>query len=108
MGREADDEITVGIRRGRRGDAATLAALHREADWCYDDAAIVAECYDDAFEPETVLAAEAGGARRQARALPGLEVDQRAVRGDPPLRGASGVAGARGRAPAGWRRLAGG
>ncbi len=62
MGREADDEITVGIRRGRRGDAATLAELHREADWCYDDAAIVAEYYDDAFEPETVLAAEAGGA----------------------------------------------
>ncbi len=62
MGREADDGITVSIRRGRREDAATLAALHREADWCYDDAAIVAEYYDDAFEPETVLAAEVDGA----------------------------------------------
>ena len=62
MSREADDGITVSIRRGRRGDAATLAALHREAAWCYDDAAIVAEYYDDAFEPDTVLAAEVDGA----------------------------------------------
>lgn len=62
MSREADDGITVSIRRGRRGDAATLAALHRGADWCYDDAAIVAEYYDDAFEPDTVLAAEVDGA----------------------------------------------
>ncbi len=61
MGREADDGITVSIRRGRRGDAATLAALHREADWCYDDAAIVTEYYDDAFEPDTVIAAEVEG-----------------------------------------------
>ncbi|HET8631850.1 MAG TPA: GNAT family N-acetyltransferase [Thermomicrobiales bacterium] len=53
-------EIT--IRRGRREDATTLAALHRDADWCYDDAAIVTEYYDDAFEPETVLAAEHDGA----------------------------------------------
>ncbi len=58
------DELAgpIVIRRGRREDAATLAALHRDAAWCYDDANIVAEYYDDSFEPETVLAAEAGGA----------------------------------------------
>ena len=53
---------TISIRRGRRDDAATLAALHREADWCYDEAAIVTEYYDDAFEPDTVLGAEVAGA----------------------------------------------
>lgn len=56
---EADEQITV--RRGRREDAATLAALHREADWCYDEANVVAEYYDDSFEPDTVIAAEVGG-----------------------------------------------
>ena len=54
-------EPTVTIRRGRREDAATTAALHREAEWCYDEAAVVAEYYDDAFEPETVLGAEVAG-----------------------------------------------
>ena len=58
----AGDGGEITIRRGRREDAATIAALHREADWCYDDAAIVTEYYDDAFEPETVLAAEHDGA----------------------------------------------
>lgn len=55
-------EGSITIRRGRRDDAATLAALHRAADWCYDEAAIVAEYFDDAFEPESVLAAEVDGA----------------------------------------------
>jgi GNAT superfamily N-acetyltransferase len=54
-----DERITV--RRGRREDAATLAALHREAGWCYDEANVVAEYYDDAFEPDTVIAAEVDG-----------------------------------------------
>ena len=57
-----DGGEAVTIRRGRREDAATMAALHREADWCYDDAEIVTEYYDDAFEPETVIAAEHDGA----------------------------------------------
>jgi GNAT superfamily N-acetyltransferase len=56
---EASEQITV--RRGRREDAATLAALHHEHAWCYDAANIVAEYYDDAFEPDTVIAAEVGG-----------------------------------------------
>jgi GNAT superfamily N-acetyltransferase len=56
---EASERITV--RRGRREDAATLAALHHEHAWCYDEASIVAEYYDDAFEPDTVIAAEIGG-----------------------------------------------
>src|SRR5690242_13079758 len=41
-----DVATSITIRRGRRGDAATLAALHREAEWCYDDAAIVTEYFD--------------------------------------------------------------
>lgn len=53
---------TISIRRGERADATTLAALHREAGWCYDEAAIVTEYYDDAFEPDTVLGAEVAGA----------------------------------------------
>jgi GNAT superfamily N-acetyltransferase len=53
---------SITIRHGRRDDAAALAALHREAEWCYDDAAIVTEYFDDAFEPETVIGAEIGGA----------------------------------------------
>lgn len=63
MGREANAgaEVSVSVRRGRRDDAAPLAALHRAADWCYDDAAIVAEYFDDAFEPDSVLAAEVDG-----------------------------------------------
>jgi GNAT superfamily N-acetyltransferase len=56
---EAGEQITV--RRGRREDAAALAALHHEHAWCYDEANIVAEYYDDAFEPDTVIAAEVGG-----------------------------------------------
>lgn len=51
----------ITIRRGRAADAPELAALHRDADWCYDDAAIVAEYFDDSFEPETVIAADVGG-----------------------------------------------
>jgi GNAT superfamily N-acetyltransferase len=58
----ADSAASITIRQGRRDDAAVLAALHREAEWCYDDAAIVTEYFDDAFEPETVIGAEVDGA----------------------------------------------
>ena len=54
-------EPTITIRRGRQEDAAILAALHRDADWCYDDAAIVTQYFDDAFEPNTVIGADVGG-----------------------------------------------
>jgi GNAT superfamily N-acetyltransferase len=54
-------EPTITIRRGRAADAGTLATLHCDAGWCYDDAAIVAEYYDDTFEPETVIGAEVAG-----------------------------------------------
>jgi GNAT superfamily N-acetyltransferase len=53
--------MAITIRRGRVEDAAQLAALHRDAAWCYDDAAIVTEYYDDSFEPETVIGAEVNG-----------------------------------------------
>lgn len=59
MSTESEPRVT--IRRSCREDAATLAALHRDADWCYDDANTVAEYYDDAFEPETVIGAEIAG-----------------------------------------------
>lgn len=54
-------EPKVLIRRGRLDDAPALAALHRDAEWCYDDAAIVAQYFDDSFEPETVIGAEVAG-----------------------------------------------
>jgi GNAT superfamily N-acetyltransferase len=57
----SDSAASITIRHGRRDDAATLAALHREAEWCYDDAAIVTEYFDDAFEPETVIGVEIDG-----------------------------------------------
>ena len=61
MRSEDRHEVALTVRRGRREDAAAVAALHREADWCYDDVAIVTEYYDDAFEPDTIIAAEAAG-----------------------------------------------
>lgn len=57
----ARPEPNITIRRGRREDAATLAELHRDADWCYDDRAIVAQYFDDSFEPETVIGADVAG-----------------------------------------------
>ena len=57
--KEAEPRIT--IRRGKQEDAAILAELHRDEDWCYDDAAIVAQYFDDAFEPNTVIGADVGG-----------------------------------------------
>ena len=54
-------EPRITIRRGRQEDAAILAELHRDADWCYDEAAIVAQYFDDSFEPETVIGADVNG-----------------------------------------------
>ena len=54
-------EPKILIRRGRLDDAPTLAALHRDAAWCYDDAAIVAQYFDDSFEPETIIGADVDG-----------------------------------------------
>jgi ribosomal protein S18 acetylase RimI-like enzyme len=54
-------EPRITIRRGRQEDAAILAELHRDADWCYDEAAIVAQYFDDSFEPETVIGADVDG-----------------------------------------------
>ena len=60
---EADNQPTptITVRRGRAADAGVLAALHRDAGWCYDDAAIVAEYFDDSFEPETIIGADVDG-----------------------------------------------
>ncbi len=49
------------IRAGRREDAGALAAWHGAHGWCYDDAAVLAEYHDDAFEWSSVLVAEAAG-----------------------------------------------
>jgi GNAT superfamily N-acetyltransferase len=54
-------EPRITIRRGKQADAAILAELHRDADWCYDDAAIVTQYFDDAFEPNTVIGADVAG-----------------------------------------------
>lgn len=55
----ADLEITV--RPGRFEDIGREAELHRSVDWCYDERATLAEYHDDAYEPSSVLIAEAGG-----------------------------------------------
>jgi GNAT superfamily N-acetyltransferase len=54
-------EPRITIRRGKQEDAAILAELHRDADWCYDDTAIVTQYFDDAFEPNTVIGADVEG-----------------------------------------------
>jgi ribosomal protein S18 acetylase RimI-like enzyme len=51
----------ITIRRSKQEDAAVLAELHRDADWCYDDAAIVTQYFDDSFEPNTVIGADVAG-----------------------------------------------
>ncbi len=51
----------VTIRPGRTEDGPAEAALHRAEGWCYDDAAILAEYHDDAYEPSSVLVAEVDG-----------------------------------------------
>lgn len=55
----AKPEIT--IRPGRFADVEREAELHRSVDWCYDERATLAEYHDDAYEPSSVLIAEAGG-----------------------------------------------
>lgn len=52
-------EIT--IRPGRLDDAEQEAALHRSVDWCYDEALLIAEYHDDAYEPSSVIVAEMDG-----------------------------------------------
>lgn len=59
--KEKAAEPRITIRRGKQEDAAILAELHRDADWCYDDAAIVTQYFDDSFEPNTVIGADVAG-----------------------------------------------
>lgn len=54
-------EPTVRVRPGRFEDAVEEAALHHDVGWCYDEAAVIAEYHDDAYEPSSVLIAELDG-----------------------------------------------
>ncbi|HUZ01261.1 MAG TPA: GNAT family N-acetyltransferase [Thermomicrobiaceae bacterium] len=52
---------TITIRPGRLEDASAEAALNRDVDWCWDEAQIIAEYHDDAYEPSSVLIADVDG-----------------------------------------------
>lgn len=55
-----DQQPAITIRPGRLSDAGQEAALNNSVDWCYDEAQTLAEYHDDAYEPSSVLVAEAG------------------------------------------------
>ena len=52
---------TITIRPGRLEDAVAEAELNRDVDWCWDEAEMIAEYHDDAYEPSSVLIAELDG-----------------------------------------------
>lgn len=54
-------ELEITVRPGRFEDVGREAEMHRGVDWCYDERATLAEYHDDAYEPSSVLIAEAGG-----------------------------------------------
>ncbi|HUG15609.1 MAG TPA: GNAT family N-acetyltransferase [Thermomicrobiales bacterium] len=51
----------ITIRAGSLGDIDEEAALNHDVDWCYDERATLAEYHDDAYEPASVIVADAGG-----------------------------------------------
>jgi GNAT superfamily N-acetyltransferase len=53
--------IQVTVRAGRFEDIDAEAALARSVGWCYDERNTLAEYHDDAYEPSSVLIAEADG-----------------------------------------------
>lgn len=61
MDESVQHRVQVTVRPGRLDDASTEAALHRSVGWCYDDASVIAEYHDDAYEPSSVLVAELEG-----------------------------------------------
>lgn len=55
------EQPTITVRPGRLEDSVTEAELNRSVDWCYDEASMIAEYHDDAYEPSSVLVAEIDG-----------------------------------------------
>jgi GNAT superfamily N-acetyltransferase len=51
----------ITIRPGRLSDVPDEAALNRAVSWCYDERNTLAEYHDDAYEPSSVIVAEAAG-----------------------------------------------
>jgi GNAT superfamily N-acetyltransferase len=58
---ETVSEPVITIRPGRLSDLPAEASLNHDTDWCYDEANMVAEYHDDAYEPSSVLIAEVDG-----------------------------------------------
>jgi GNAT superfamily N-acetyltransferase len=54
-------DFSISVRPGRFDDIAAEAALNHSVDWCYDERNTLAEYHDDAYEPSSVLVAEADG-----------------------------------------------
>ena len=48
----------IEIRPGQLDDVPAEAGLHRDTDWCFDEANTLAEYHDDAYEPTSVIIAE--------------------------------------------------
>lgn len=51
----------IRVRPGRLEDVATEGELNHDVDWCYDEASMITEYHDDAYEPSSVLVAEMDG-----------------------------------------------
>ena len=58
---EDHNGMKITIRSGRFDDIDAEAALSRDVDWCYDERNTLAEYHDDAYEPSSVVIAEADG-----------------------------------------------
>lgn len=51
----------MNIRKANREDFAALAQLHKGEGWCYDDAVVLKDYWDDSFDKESILVAEIDG-----------------------------------------------
>ena len=49
------------IRRAAMNDAEDVARLHKGEGWCYDDAIVLNDYWDDSFDKESILVAEVNG-----------------------------------------------
>lgn len=55
------NEQSVFIRKAALNDAEAVARLHKGEGWCYDDAIIISDYWDDSFDKESILVAEVDG-----------------------------------------------
>jgi GNAT superfamily N-acetyltransferase len=56
--RQPVSEKTVFIRKAAIGDVDAVSRLHKVEGWCYDDAIVLNDYWDDSFDKESILIAE--------------------------------------------------